>query len=76
MSVDPALAATHPAPVIRCQASNYFGVHNNTPPFAVQSYGLQKQQKHYHLSSSHHSRQQQHTIVSSVQLDLNPRLNE
>jgi hypothetical protein len=68
--VIPQLERHHLHAVIRCQASNYFGVHNNTPPFAVQSYGSQKQQKH-HSSSFHHSKQQQHTIVSSVQLDLN-----
>jgi hypothetical protein len=66
----PQLERHHLHAVIRCQASNYFGVRNNTAPFAVQPYEYQKQQKH-HSSSSHQSKHQQHTIVSSVQLDLN-----
>jgi hypothetical protein len=70
--VIPQLERHHLHAILRCQASNYFGVHNNTPPFAVQSYGYKKQNpKHQHSSSSHHSRHAQHTIVSSVQLDLN-----
>ncbi|EFX71285.1 hypothetical protein DAPPUDRAFT_60359 [Daphnia pulex] len=46
--VIPQLERHHLHAILRCQASNYFGVHNNTSPFA-------------------------HTIVSSVQLDLNLR---
>jgi hypothetical protein len=61
--------------ILRCQASNYFGVRNNTPsytpyPTISTPYGQQQLQQ-----SPHHIRQQQlSTIVSSVQLDLNREL--
>ncbi|XP_046444783.1 hemicentin-1-like isoform X3 [Daphnia pulex] len=73
--VIPQLERHHLHAILRCKASNYFGVHNNTPPFAVQSYGYKKPKpkQQQHSPSSHHSRHPQHTIVSSVQLDLNLR---
>ncbi|XP_057369209.1 synaptogenesis protein syg-2-like [Daphnia carinata] len=58
--VIPQLQRHHLHAILRCQASNYFGAHNktSTPHLGLNSYG-------------HHNRQQQNTIVSSVQLDLN-----
>nr|CAH0113502.1 unnamed protein product [Daphnia galeata] len=72
--VIPQLQRHHLHAILRCQASNYFGVRNNTSPYTpyptITPYGQQQQQQ-----SSHHIRQQQQqsTIVSSVQLDLNLR---
>jgi hypothetical protein len=68
--VIPQLQRHHLHAILRCQASNYFGVRNNTPTYTpyptIAPFGQQQQ-------SPHHSRQQQQqsTIVSSVQLDLN-----
>ncbi|KAI9559309.1 hypothetical protein GHT06_016098 [Daphnia sinensis] len=58
--VIPQLQRHHLHAMLRCQASNYFGPRNttSTPHLGFNSYG-------------HHNRQQQNTIVSSVQLDLN-----
>jgi hypothetical protein len=67
--VIPQLQRHHLHAILRCQASNYFGVRNNTPtytPYPTIAPYLQQ--------PPHHSRQQQQqqsTIVSSVQLDLN-----
>uniref|UniRef100_A0A0P4Y268 Sidestep protein n=1 Tax=Daphnia magna TaxID=35525 RepID=A0A0P4Y268_9CRUS len=58
--VIPQLQRHHLHAILRCQASNYFGARNTTSTshLGLNSYG-------------HHNRQQQNTIVSSVQLDLN-----
>lgn len=58
--VMPQLQRHHLHAILRCQASNYFGVRNNTPTpqLVIDSYG-------------HYNRQKQNTIISSVQLDLN-----
>jgi hypothetical protein len=76
--VIPQLQRHHLHAILRCQASNYFGVRNNTSPYTpyptITPYGQQQQQQQQ--QSSHHIRQQQQqsTIVSSVQLDLNCEL--
>ncbi|XP_046645622.1 synaptogenesis protein syg-2-like isoform X1 [Daphnia pulicaria] len=71
--VIPQLQRHHLHAILRCQASNYFGVRNNTPTYTpyptIAPYGQQPP----HHSRQQQQQQQQSTIVSSVQLDLNLR---